>query len=100
MSVREARMSEIAELQKAIELEYQTQLLLIDLHPDRDEIYRMLEEMKEPPKNAHEKQLYDRWDRRLNTITDENFKKIIEKLPEEQAQALIEARKAKGKHAL
>ena len=45
-NVRNARIAELEELQEAVALEYQTQMLLIESHPDKEEIYRLLKEME------------------------------------------------------
>jgi hypothetical protein len=99
-NILSAKIAEDEELIEAMIFEYKTQMLLIDLRPDKEEIYRLLEEGREVTRNAYDKQLFDQTYRRLSTITDEDFKKIIETLSMEQAQALIEIRKTKEKHDL
>jgi len=99
-NIRSAKMAENEELIETMALEYKTELLLLELNPDKEEIYRLLEEKKELIRNSYDKQLFDQTYRRLTTITDEDFKKIIAKLPVEQAQPLIKARKTKKKYDL
>ncbi|MCL2684997.1 MAG: hypothetical protein FWE73_01170 [Candidatus Bathyarchaeota archaeon] len=99
-NIRNARISELTELQEAIELEYKTQMLPFDLLPDKEEMYRLLEDLEELTKDTDEKQIYNETKSLINTITDETFKKSIAKLPIEQVQVLIKACKTKGKHNL
>ncbi|MCL2359028.1 MobA/MobL family protein [Candidatus Bathycorpusculum sp.] len=90
---KEARISEIVNKKAAILLEYHTQKLLNDTRPDKQQIEELLEKMRDPPQSDYDKWQYDRIDRRLNVITEEDFQRVIEKLPDHQAQALIEQRK-------
>jgi len=49
--------------------------------------------MNTPPQSVRDRILQERIDRRLNIIPDESFQKVLEKLPQEHAQILIEERK-------
>jgi len=100
INIRNARISEIEELQEAIELEYKTQLLLIDLLPDKEKMYQLLEELKEAAKNTYDKQLCDETKSLLNRVPDEAFKKIIANMPAEHVQVLIRACMTKEKFDL
>jgi hypothetical protein len=116
-----ARILEIKERQAAIELEYRTRKLLNELRPDREQIEKSLEKMNnlnspaegvasgvrsqtfdsarphaaKSPESVRERLRQNEITRRLNTITKETFQKIIEKLPEPQAQTLIKLREEK-----
>ncbi|MCL2359608.1 hypothetical protein [Candidatus Bathycorpusculum sp.] len=48
--------------------------------------------MNKPPESTRYRLLQEKIDRRLNIIPDESFQKVIENLPENQAQTLIEQR--------
>jgi hypothetical protein len=87
-----ARMREIKENQAAIVLAYHTQKLFNELRPDRQQIEQLLEEMNQPPLSVRDKLLYEQIDRQLNTITDEDFQRVIENLPENDAKLLIKER--------
>jgi hypothetical protein len=91
-NTRAVRMQEIRENQAAIVIAYHTQKLFNELRPDRQQIELLLEEMNTPPLSVRDKLLYEQIDRRLNTITDEDFQRVIENLPENDAKLLIKER--------
>ncbi|MDR0797857.1 MAG: MobA/MobL family protein [Nitrososphaerota archaeon] len=86
---KNARISTIRERQGAIELDYHTQKLLNEIRPDRQQIEKLLEKMNKSPESVRDRLLRERIVCRLNTVSDENFQKVIEKLPEKQAKILI-----------
>ena len=86
------QISKIRERQAAIRIEYQTQKLLNESRPDRQQIEQLLEKMNKPPESVRERLRQNELDRRLNTITKEDFQKIIEKLPQKQAEIIIKER--------
>ena len=91
----QARIQEITKQQNAILLQYQTQKLLNDIRPDSKNIDNQLENTREPPKSVYEQLRQIQLERCLNTVSDENFRKIINTLPPHQAQELIKSRQAK-----
>jgi hypothetical protein len=93
LNATNARISTITEELDTIEQQYHTQKLLADTRPDKDKIYQLLERMNKPPETLYTRLLHERLDRRLNIIPDEAFQKVLEKLPSEYAQILIEERK-------
>jgi len=89
------RILEIKEHQAAIELEYRTQKLLNELRPDKEQIEKSLEKLNKTPESVREKLRQNEITHRLNTITKETFQKIIENLPDPQAQPLTKLREEK-----
>jgi hypothetical protein len=97
-AAKTARIEEIIKQQADIELAYHTQKLLNEIRPDRQQIANLVEKLSNPPKNVRDRQLYDRITHQLNTIAEEKFQKIIDNLPENQANPLIkEKERAKAK---
>jgi hypothetical protein len=90
LNKKTAQISTIREQQAATELEYRTQKLLAQLHPNRQQIEQTLEKMNTAPESVRERLRQESVNHRLNAITTETFQKIIEKLPDHQAQILIE----------
>jgi predicted amino acid-binding ACT domain protein len=78
--------------QDKVLLGYHTQKLLADTRPDKEEITQLQEKMSNPPETVRERLLQERIDRRLNIIPDQDFQKVIEKLPREQAKILVDIR--------
>ena len=79
-----SRMADIARDIDAIESEYRTQKLLADTRPDKDQIYELLEQMREMPTDIRDRIQYKRIDHQLNTITDDVFKKLVGKMYQHQ----------------
>jgi len=92
LNEKNARISAIKESQAAIILEYHAQKLLAEIRPNSEQIFQLLEHMKKPPQTLQERLQHEQANRRLNTITNENFQKVLETLPEPQAKILIEQR--------
>jgi CRISPR/Cas system-associated exonuclease Cas4 (RecB family) len=82
----------IRKKQDAVELEYHTQKLLNEIHPEHQQITRQVEKMNTPPESTHEKRLHEQISHRLNTLAEENFQKVIENLPPYQAHILTTIR--------
>jgi hypothetical protein len=82
----------IREKQDSIEFEYHTQKLLNEIHPDHERISQLFEQTHKPPESVRERQIRERVERQLETITDHNFEKAIENLPPHQAQILTNIR--------
>jgi len=94
-NIRAARIQEIEEKQEAVKLDYHTQKLLNETRHDYQKIEKLLENMSKPPESIRERLLHEQITRRLNTITDENFREVIKNLPENQAKMLISHVEAK-----
>jgi uncharacterized protein YoxC len=92
LNTKNAAILDIMNTQDKILLEYHTQKLLAQTRPDSQQIDKLLEQMNTPPETIRDRLLHERIDRRLNIIPDENFKRVIEKLPATQAQTLIDER--------
>jgi hypothetical protein len=90
--INTAVIQEITDKLNALELSYKTQKLLADLRPDREQIDKLLEKMNKPPEKIHERLKYQEIHHRLNTIGEEDFQKVIDNLPKDQAKILIEER--------
>jgi len=73
-------------------LEYRTHKLLNEIHPDHERISQLLEQTRKPPESVRERQIRERAEHHLETITDHHFEKAIEKLPAHQAQILTNIR--------
>ena len=97
---KNAQISAVRERQAAIELEYHTQKLLNELRPDKEQIEKLLVKMHKSPESVRDRLRQDEIDHRLNTITEENFQKIITKLPEHQAEILKARAQAKERERL
>ena len=93
LSTKNAAILEIMNTQDKILLDYHTQKLLAQTRPDSQQIDKLLQQMNKPPQTVRDRLLHERIDRRLNIIPDESFQKVIENLPNHQAQTLIEQRK-------
>ena len=89
---KETRLQEIIKQQNTILLQYQTRKLLNDTRPDKENIERQLESLKKTPESVHDKLQQQQHETRLNTISDENFLKIINNLPQSQAHDLVKLR--------
>jgi hypothetical protein len=92
LNSKQIRVQIIKDKQASLELEYHTQKLLNDTHPDHEQITQFLEQTHKPPEPIRERQIRERVERHLETITDHNFEKVIEKLPSHQAQILTNIR--------
>ncbi len=86
------RVQIIRDKQAVLELEYRIQKLLNEIHPDYERISQLLEQIDKPPESVRERQIRERAERHLETITDHYFEKAIEKLPAHQAQILTNIR--------
>jgi len=92
INAKQIIVQDIRKKQEKLELEYQTQKLLNEIHPDHEQITHLLEQMRKPPTSVREQQLQERIERQLNVISDYYFEKAIEKLPTRQAQILTNIR--------
>jgi len=92
LNTKNAAILEIMNKQDKILLDYHTQKLLAQTRLDGQQIEKLLEKMNTPPETVRDLLLQEKIDRRLNIIPDESFQKVIEKLPQHQAQTLIEQR--------
>jgi hypothetical protein len=90
----------IRKKQEKLELEYHTQKLLAETRPDHHQITQIIEEMNKTPDTIHDKLLYEQIDRRLNTLAQEHFQKVIENLPPYQAHILTTIREQAQKRKL
>jgi len=78
--------------QDKVLLGYHTQKLLAEIDYDKNQLSQLMEKMNKPPDTIRDRLLQERIDRRLNIIPDQDFQKVIEKLPQEYAQTLIDKR--------
>ncbi|MDR2203488.1 MAG: MobA/MobL family protein [Nitrososphaerota archaeon] len=78
---------------RLIELEYKKEKLLAQTRFNKQQLDKLLTTTRKPPINPHEKQRYEQNYRQLNTITEDNFQKILEILPQKEAQAIQYAKK-------
>jgi len=93
LNTKNAAILDIMDTQDKILLEYHTQKLLAQTRPDGHQIEKLLAQMNTPPETVRDRLLQERIDRRLNIISDQDFQHVIEKLPDHQAQTLIQQRK-------
>jgi len=93
LTTKNAAILDIMNTQDKILLEYHTQKLLAQTHYDKDQLNTLLQQINTPPETIRDRLLQERIDRRLNIIPDESFQKVIERLPQNQAQTLIDERK-------
>ncbi|MCL2257513.1 MAG: MobA/MobL family protein [Candidatus Bathyarchaeota archaeon] len=100
LTAKNTAILDIMNNQDKILLEYHTQKLIAQTRPDGQQIEKILEKLNKPPDNTHARLLQERIDRRLNIIPDQDFQRIIEKLPQHQAQTLIQQRKHAEEKAL
>jgi len=84
---------DIMDTQDKVLLGYHTQKLLAETRHDKDRLDELLQQMNKTPETVRDRLLQERIDRRLNIIPEESFQKVIEKLPQEHAQTLINTRK-------
>jgi len=82
----------IKEKQEKIELEYHTQKLLNDTRPDHEQISHLLKQSRNPSESTREQLLRERIEHQLNTITDNNFQKVLDTLSPYQAHILTTIR--------
>ncbi|MDR2700733.1 MAG: hypothetical protein LBC12_08110 [Nitrososphaerota archaeon] len=54
--------------------------------------------MRKPSESARERQLQEQIERRLNVLTDNNFQKVIDKLPSYEAHLLTNIREQVKEH--
>ncbi|MDR0493539.1 MAG: MobA/MobL family protein [Nitrososphaerota archaeon] len=92
ISVKNAAILGIMDTQDKVLLGYHTQKLLAETEYDKDQLNKLLKQMNKPPETVRERLQQEQIDRRLNIIPDEDFQKVIEKLPPEYAQPLIKTR--------
>jgi hypothetical protein len=71
-----------------IEKEYHKQKLLSQLRPDNEQIEKLLERWQKPPETVRERLHYERINRRLNLIMEDNVEEIIKKVEQQQAQKI------------
>ncbi|MDR0470236.1 MAG: MobA/MobL family protein [Nitrososphaerota archaeon] len=72
-----AQIPELSKKLKDIEKEYHKQKILIQTHPDKELIEKLLSRPKPPPETVRERLQYERINQRLNTITEHNIEDII-----------------------
>ena len=94
----QVRVQIIQDNQASLELDYHTQKLLNEIHSDHEQITQLLEQTRKPPEPIRERQIRERAERLLNTITDNNFQKDTENLPPYQAHILTNIRKQAKEH--
>ena len=92
LTTKNAAILAIMDNQDKILLDYHIQKLIAETRHDKDHIDKLLENMNTPPETVRDRILHERIDRRLNIIPDNDFQKVIENLPQHQAQTLIEQR--------
>jgi hypothetical protein len=90
LMTKNAASLDIMNTQDKILLEYHTEKLLAEIRPDGQQIDKLLQQLNHPSQSTRDRLLSERIDRRLNIIAEENFQKVIENLPDYQAQTLIE----------
>ncbi|MDR0460195.1 MAG: hypothetical protein LBH62_01965 [Nitrososphaerota archaeon] len=78
-------------------LGYHTQKLLAETQHDKDRLNELLQQVNQLPETVRDRLKQEQVDRRLNIITDEDFQKVIEKLPPEHIKSLTRMRKIKEK---
>ena len=93
LTAKNAAILDIMNKQDKILLEYHTQKLIAQTRRDGQQIEKLLEKLNKPPATTRDRLLQERIDRRLNIIPDQDFQHVIEKLPDHQAQTLIQQRK-------
>jgi len=93
LNTKNAAILNIMDTQDKILLDYHTQKLIVQTRPNSQQIDKLLEHMNTPPESVRDRLLQERIDRRLNIIPDQDFQRVIEKLPQYQTQTLIEQRK-------
>jgi DNA repair exonuclease SbcCD ATPase subunit len=98
LNSKQIRVQIIRDKQASLELSYHTQKLLNEIHPDQEQITQLLEQMRKPSESAREQQIRERVEQQLETITDHNFEKAIEKLSQHQAQILTNIREQAKEH--
>jgi len=72
------------EEQDALRLEYHTHKLLDDTRPDREQIDKILEQLRDKPYFVRDKLYQMQIDRNLDVVTEEAFNRVIESLYKEQ----------------
>jgi hypothetical protein len=93
LATKQILVQAIRKKQEKLELEYHTQKLLNETHPDHQQITRLLEKMNSPPEAIRDKLLYDQINRRLNTLAEEHFQKVIANVSPYEAHILTTIRK-------
>jgi hypothetical protein len=89
---------EVTKKLKAVELEYHTQKLLAEARSDKGLIAVMSRRVPHPREMVRERLLYERVDRRLNFLAEENFQKVLEHANPDQIRTLSDIwRKIKDK---
>jgi len=66
----------IRKKQEDIELEYHTQKLLNEIHPDREQSSQLLEQTRRPPKNVRDRLLYEHINHNQTLSTPQTFKEL------------------------
>jgi len=92
ITTKNAAILDIMDTQDKILLDYHTHKLLAKSRPNGKQLDKLLEKLNKPPETVRDRLLYERIDRRLNSIPNESFQKVIKNLPENQAKTLIEQR--------
>jgi hypothetical protein len=90
---KQVRVQIIQDKQVVLELEYHMQKLLNELRSDQEQIAQLLEQMNQPPGSVCGRLLREQVERRLEVISDFHFERAVEKLPQRQADLLIDIRK-------
>ena len=82
----------MSEEQEVLRLEYQRVKLLADISPDRQKTYDRLTELGKESQSTRDNLARLRCQRTLDTITEQDFHRIIRNVPHDKVQALIELR--------
>ncbi|MDR0374052.1 MAG: MobA/MobL family protein [Nitrososphaerota archaeon] len=98
LNTKQILVQAIRKKQASSELAYHTQKLLNETRPDREQISQLLEQTRHPPASLRDRLLHEQIDRRLNTITDYSFEKVINNLPPYQAHILTSIREQAKEH--
>jgi hypothetical protein len=76
--------------------EYQRRKLLVEIHPDKEKIQAQLAELEKESRvfkqSAQYSILKERSQRILDSVSEQNFERIVKELPPQQQKALLELR--------
>jgi hypothetical protein len=90
------KLTPLIEEQNKTVYEYQRQRLIVEIHPDKQKIQARLSELEKEGKpykqSAQYTVLRERSQRLLDSVSERNFERILQELPQQQQKALIELR--------
>jgi len=92
LQATEEKIAELTQKLEIIDLERQKFRILLDIHPKKQQIEKILERPTSRTAPTHERKLNFNVERDLHLLSERDFQKILDRLPQEQVEAVLNMR--------